>query len=125
DRHAVEQEEPNFTFTYADGLLARLRREIPDRERRFQAYRELSLTGIVNYVRAHQFESRRLLAADRKYDSRIGQYILDRFQSEQLFYTTNHPNGRLFGMIIEGIMRRLGVNGEVPHFEPLDQLNTL
>ena len=62
---------------------------------------------------------------DKKYDCQIGHYILDRFQSEQLFYTTNHPNGRIFEMIIANIMHSLGVKGQVPHIAPLDQLHTL
>jgi hypothetical protein len=125
DQHAIEQEAPNFTFTYLDGLLARLRLEIPDRERRFDAYRSLDLDGIINYVRAHEFETRRMLALDKKYDCEIGRFTLDRFQSEQLFYTTNHPNRRIFELLIANIMRSLGIKGDIPHIEALDQLHTL
>src|SRR5260370_577105 len=125
DQHAIVQEAPNFTFTYFDGLLARLRQQIRDRERRFEAYRSLNIDGVTNYLRAHQFETRRMLALDKKYDCGIGKFILDRFQSEQLFYTTNHPNREIFELLIANIMRSLGVKGHIPPIAPLDQLHTL
>src|SRR5207244_7603078 len=125
DLEAMVQEAPNFTFTYHDGLLARLRREIPDHEQRFAAYRSLAVEGVANYVRAHQFESRRILALDRKYDCNIGQFMLDRFQAEQIFYTTNHPNQQIFEMLITNIMRSLAVRGKIPPVAALDQLQTL
>src|SRR5205085_204573 len=90
DRDAMLLEAPNFTFLYLDGLLGRLRREIPDRERRFEAYRSLEIDRVINYRRLHELESRRIIALDEKYDCRIGSFVLDRFQSEQVFYTTNH-----------------------------------
>jgi hypothetical protein len=122
DQHAIAQEAPNFTFSNLDGLLARLRKEIPDRDRRFEAYRSLELAGIVNHARLHAFETRRMLALDAKYDCEIGQFILDRFQSEQLFYTTVHPNRRLFGLLMANIMRSLGISGDIPHLAAFDQM---
>src|SRR5260370_7663447 len=83
DPHAIEQEGPNLTFPYLDGLLARLRTEIPDQGRRFETYRSLNFGAIVNYVRAHEFETRRLLVLDKKYDCEIGRFILDRFQDRK------------------------------------------
>ena len=38
DREAQSRESPNMTFPFLDGLLARLRKEIPDKEARFAAY---------------------------------------------------------------------------------------
>jgi hypothetical protein len=125
DPDAVAQEAPNFTFTYLDGLLARLRREIPDTERRFAAYRSLDFAGVPNYARAHQFETRRILALDRKYDCRIGAFMLDGCRSEQLFYTTNHPNRQIFEMMLAHIMRGLAVRGTIPRVDALDQLHTI
>ncbi|HEY1432054.1 MAG TPA: WcbI family polysaccharide biosynthesis putative acetyltransferase, partial [Stellaceae bacterium] len=53
DKEAYEREWPNLTFLYHDGLLARLRKEIPDREQRLLAYRTLSVNGIINFARLH------------------------------------------------------------------------
>ncbi len=125
DREAIAREHPNFTFTYFDGLLARLRREIPDRQQRFQAYRSLDCPGVPNYRRLHQFEIRRMLALDAKHSCTIGERILGRFQSRQVFYTINHPDREIFEMILANIMRSLGVKGAIPHLEALDQLQTL
>src|SRR2546430_901311 len=82
-----EREWPNLTFLYHDGLLARLRKEIPDREERLLAYRSLSVDGIINFTRLHDFEKRRLMAMDKQFGCEIGQFILDNFQRRRLFYT--------------------------------------
>lgn len=125
DHEAIAQEAPNFTFTYLDGLLGRLRREIPDPEERFRAYRSLSIDGVANFVRAHQFETRRILALDKKYASGIGQFMLDRFPFEQIFYTTNHPNSEIFRMLMANIMKSLAVEGKIRSIAGFDQLNTM
>ncbi|MFL5264990.1 MAG: WcbI family polysaccharide biosynthesis putative acetyltransferase, partial [Stellaceae bacterium] len=109
DKEAYEREWPNLTFLYHDGLLARLRKEIPDREQRLRAYRTLSVDGILNYVRLHDFEKRRLMAMDQQFAFNIGRYILDNFQRRRLFYTTNHPNGRVIGMLMQYLLRHIGI----------------
>ena len=82
DKEAHEREAPNLTFPYLDGLLGRLRREIPDREARFDAYRSLDVPGIVNYRRLHELEIRRLAGMDKKFGFAIGSYILENFQTQ-------------------------------------------
>jgi hypothetical protein len=125
DKEAYDREWPNLTFLYRDSLLARLRREIPDKEARFLAYRGLELDGVVNYLRLHDFEKRRLLAQDRRFGCAIGQYILANFQTRQLFYTTNHPNRQLVTMLMEWLMRRMGLDEAFPTVERLDHLKRL
>ena len=105
DKEAYEREWPNLTFLYQDGLLARLRTEIPDREQRLFAYRALSVDGIINFVRLHDFEKRRLTAMDKQFGCDIGRFILDYFQRRRLFYTTNHPNGQILGMLMQFLLR--------------------
>jgi hypothetical protein len=125
DRDAILREAPNFTFLYLDGLLGRLRREVPDRERRFAAYRSLQIESVINYRRLHELEKRRILALDEKYDCRIGGFVLDRFQSEQVFYTTNHPNRQVFELLLATIIRRLGVKASIPRIAAFDHLRAL
>jgi hypothetical protein len=125
DREAWEREWPNLTFLYLDGLLGRLRREIPDREQRFHAYRTLAVPGIVNYVRLHDFEKRRLVAMDRKYDCGIGRFILDNFQRRQLFYTTNHPNGQVLALLMRYVVRQLGIDEPYRPRRSLDHMSRL
>jgi hypothetical protein len=125
DKEAFEREWPNLTFLNRDGLLARLRREIPDKEARFLAYRGLELDGVVNYLRLHDFEKRRLLALDRRFGFAIGEYVLANFQTRQLFYTTNHPNRQLVTMLMEWLMRRMGLDEAFPTVERLDHLKRL
>jgi hypothetical protein len=116
DREAYEREWPNLTFPYLDGLLGRLRREIPDREQRFAAYRTLAVAGIVNYVRLHDFETRRLVAMDRKYGCSIGRFILDNFRRRQVFYMTCHPNGQVLTLLMRHLIKQLGIDAPYhPH----------
>lgn len=125
DKEAYQREWPNLTFQYQDGLLGRLRRQIPDKEARFAAYRRLDMPGLVNIARLHDFEQRRLLAMDRQFGFDVGAYILERFRHEQVFYTTNHPSGVVFGRLMQWLMRRLGLDERFPTIAQLDQLRRL
>jgi hypothetical protein len=125
DREAWEREWPNLTFLYLDGLLGRLRREIPDREQRFHAYRTLAVPGLVNYVRLHDFEKRRLVATDQKYEFGIGRFILDNFRHRRLFYTTNHPNAQVLTLLMRHLIKRLGIDEPYTPRRSLDHLSRL
>jgi hypothetical protein len=125
DKEAYEREWPNLTFLYHDGLLARLRKEIPDREQRLLAYRTLSVDGIINFTRLHDFEKRRLTAMDKQFGCEIGQFILANFQRRRLFYTTNHPNGQIVGMLMQYLLRQLGIDRAYRSTGILDQLKRL
>ncbi len=125
DKEAYEREWPNLTFLYHDGLLARLRKEIPDREQRLLAYRTLSVDGLINFARLHDFEKRRLTAMDKQFGCQIGQFILDNFQRRRLFYTTNHPNGQIIGMLMQYMLRQLGMDRGYRPNSTLDHLRRL
>jgi hypothetical protein len=125
DKVAYEREWPNLTFLYHDGLLARLRKEIPDREERLLAYRTLSVGGIINFARLHDFEKRRLTAMDKQFGCEIGRFILANFQRRRLFYTTNHPNGQIIGMLMQYLLRQLGIDPAYRSIGILDHLKRL
>lgn len=122
DSEAQQREAPNLTFAYLDGLLARLRKEIPDREQRFRAYRALDHAGVVNYRRLHDFEERRLLAMDRNFGIEIGACILDQFRKRRIFHTTVRPNRQLLDMLMQYILRSIGVRGRHPLPEHIENL---
>jgi hypothetical protein len=122
DLEAHEREWPNLTFSYLDGLLGRLRHQIPDHEARFAAYRDLNIEGIVNYVRLHDFERRRLLRMDDHFGGGIGKYVLDNFQTKQLFYTVAHPNGDLLSKLMQRLVELLGIDEPLPFVADLDHL---
>jgi hypothetical protein len=125
DKEAYDREWPNLTFLYHDGLLARLRKELPDREERFTAYRSLSLDGVINFVRLHDFEHRRLTTMDKQFGFDIGQYVLDNFRKKRLFYTTNHPNAEIFVMLMQYLLGRLGIERIFRRSAILDHLQRL
>ena len=125
DKEAYEREWPNLTFLYHDGLLARLRKDIPDREQRLAAYRSLDVAGVINFARLHDFEKRRLTAMDKQFGFAIGQYILSNFQRKRLFHTTNHPNAEIFAMLIQYLLGHLGIEQVFRPAAILDHLQRL
>ena len=111
DKQAHDREAPNLTFPYLDGLLGRLRKEIPDKEARFRAYRQLQAEGVINYRLLHELEKRRLVAIDNKFGIDIGAFILDNFQKKRLFRTTVRPDRDVLNMLMRYLLKRIGVNG--------------
>jgi Polysaccharide biosynthesis enzyme WcbI len=102
-----EEAEPGM-FTQFDGLLGRLRRQIPDPAARFEAYRSLAIGRTVNFARIHQLEEARLLGLDNQLGCTLGRLILDYFRAEPLFRATGHPGPRLYRALVQFILDRLG-----------------
>ncbi|WP_332116556.1 WcbI family polysaccharide biosynthesis putative acetyltransferase [Azorhizobium caulinodans] len=125
DKFARNKDYPNFEFTYFDGLLARLRKEIPDPEARFDAYRTLDVKGVIDPKRLHTFEEKRLLAMDEKFPAGMGAYILENFRRKRVFYTTAHPNGAILSMLMKYLAKELGVRQLFWFSGPLDSLRSL
>ncbi|GGF51749.1 hypothetical protein GCM10007301_08990 [Azorhizobium oxalatiphilum] len=125
DRIARNKDYPNFEFTYFDGLLARLRKDIPDPDARFAAYRDLDVKGVIDPRRLHTFEEKRLLAMDEKFPAGMGAYILENFRRKRVFYTTAHPNGAILGMLMKHLAKELGVRQPFWFSGPLDSLKSL
>ena len=109
DKQAYDREAPNLTFPYLDGLLGRLRGEIPDPEARFQAYRTLDVPGLINYRRLHEMEVRRLAGMDKKFDFAIGDFILENFKQKRVFHTTVRPTWEVFSRLMQFVARQVGV----------------
>jgi hypothetical protein len=120
DREAHNREAPNLTFSYLDGLLGRLRKEIPDKEARFQAYRALEWPGIVNYRRLHQMEERRLAASDKQFGVAIGDFILTNFRKRRIFHTTVRPNWQVFNLLLQYVAKAVSVSEPVSLTEKVD-----
>ena len=120
DREAHDKETPNLTFSYLDGLLGRLRKEIPDKEARFDAYRALELPGIVNYRRLHQLEERRLAANDKQFGVAIGDFILTNFRKRRIFHTTVRPNWQVFNLLLRYVAKAVSVSEPVSLTEKVD-----
>jgi len=122
DREAHDREAPNLTFPYLDGLLGRLRKEMPDKEARFRAYRGLDCAGVVNYRRLHQTEERRLANIDKQFGIAVGAFVLDNFRTRQLFHTTVRPNWQAFNLLLQYVARCVGVTDPVSLTESYDVL---
>lgn len=125
DKEARGRDLPNFEFTYFDGLLGRLRKEIPDREARFAAYRSLEIDRLIDHRRIHTFEERRLAKMDASFGGDIGAYILERFRHRRVFHTTAHPDGDVMAMLLRQIATALGVKGRLRRMRTLSELDRL
>jgi Polysaccharide biosynthesis enzyme WcbI len=121
----MAQEWPNLTFIHLDGLLGRLRQQMPDREARFAAYRDLAVDGVIDIGRLHDFERRRLEAMDRKFGGGIGQFILDGFRRRRLFHTMVHPAGAVMTLLLRQLAAHLGAAAPGLRSPGLDQLGYL
>ena len=113
DKRAYEREAPNLTFPYLDGLLGRLRDEIPDPEGRFHAYRTLDVPGLINYRRLHEMEIRRLGSMDKKFNFAIGDFILENFRQKRVLHTTVRPTWEVFNLLMQFVARQVGVSEPV------------
>lgn len=111
-------------FTHFDGLLARLRTDVPDREARYQAYRTLALDGLVSVRRMHQIEERRLRSLDSRFDCAIGGFILDNFRTSRLLCATGQPKPALYRLLLQWLLPRLGVDDDYPDDGFLDATET-
>ena len=108
DPQAAQKDWPDQKFAYLDGLLARLRNETPDPQRRFERYASLEVELLADPVRLHRFEMRRLAAMDKRYGVRVGEFIADNVQKRRLFHTTSHPTGEVFALLLDHLLQQLG-----------------
>jgi len=123
DTIARAQDDPErHTTTYYDGVLGRLRRLVLQPQARFEAYKALDM---VDPVRVHDFEARRLEALDERFGCAIGRHILDGFRRARLFHTVNRPRGALLAMLLEHILKELHLDLSVPPAEALDELRSI
>jgi Polysaccharide biosynthesis enzyme WcbI len=109
DREAEARETVEPLFLNLDGVLGRLRREVPDRVERFDLYRRLDIEWLPDFVRLAHYEERRLLAMDRTYGCTLGAYILDNIQKRQVFHSIAHPTDALFGELLQHIRSMIGL----------------
>jgi hypothetical protein len=126
DAAARAQDRPeHHTTTYYDGILGRLRRLEREPRARLEAYASAKVAGMVDPLRIHDFETRRLEALDARFGCAIGRFILDNFRQTRLFYTVNRPCGLLLAMALDHIFKTLGLDLRAAPDEALDQLRSI
>jgi hypothetical protein len=100
-----ERTPPSMRFAFNDSLLARLRTEEPDPEKRFLTYRDLSHQRSLNIKRYFEMEKLRLRSQDARHNSAIGEFIIQNFQDRPLFHAITHPNAELTFQLLQSICR--------------------
>jgi hypothetical protein len=114
DKQARQDPRQPPHFVHFDGLLGRLRGQIPDPVQRFEAYRTLAVDRVVNVARVHEFETRRWSSLDHEYGCAIGRFVLERFRHERLFRATGDPGAALYRMLLQLVVDQLGTGLVVP-----------
>jgi hypothetical protein len=122
DDLAAEDAAKDGYVRFPDGLLGKLRTEIPDKWQRFVAYRDLSAPGAYpkNFVRLNEMEEESYRFFDSAYETKIGDYIINHSKHEQLFHWLGHPGGSVYGLLMEYCMDKLGIKVALPEFEVRD-----
>ncbi len=123
DHAALAAEGENRAFPYLDWRLAQLREAEPDPEARFSAYAELGATDLRLVKRLADWETRRLAAMDREFDTDMGAYIEAHYRRRRLFHTTTHPGPALMRKLRDWTLRRLGRPRPLALDRQLDLLN--
>ncbi len=123
DHAALAAEGENRAFPYLDWRLAQLREAEPHPEARFRAYAELGASEMKLVKRLASWETRRLVAMDREFDTDMGAYIEANYRRRRLFHTTTHPGPALMRKLRDWTLRRLGRARPLAFDRQLDLLN--
>ncbi|MCJ2132485.1 WcbI family polysaccharide biosynthesis putative acetyltransferase [Methylobacterium sp. J-026] len=126
DRLAEADAAQGGLVRFPDGLLARLRDDVPDPEARFAAYRDLAVPGLVkSFARFLEMENETLGALDATYRCDLGAFIRDNDRTRQLFHWLGHPSGILYRELMAYCCGKLGIAPELPDPSALDAWGTM
>ncbi len=107
---AAEAAGEAFAFGFQDGLLARLREQVPDPHERFRRYRDFDFAGAPDLSRLAELDQARLLADDARLGCGIGRYIADTFRRVRLFHAIAHPTTGLIQRLAAELLSTLGID---------------
>lgn len=107
---------------FPDGLLGKLRTEVPNKFERFDVYRNLTVSGAVpkNFVRLNEIEEETYRHIDEIYQTKIGDYIISSSKNEQTHHWLGHYGGAIYGLLMEYCMAKMGIRAPLPDFTILD-----
>ena len=121
DRLAEADAAAGGLVRFPDGLLAKLRGDIPDPEARFVAYRDLAVPGLAkNFARLLEMEDETLAAVDATYRCDLGAFVRDNARTQQLFHWLGHPSGLLYRELMAYCCGKLGIAPDLPDPSALD-----
>lgn len=106
-------------FAFQDGLMAELRRDVPDPEARFARYRDLDLPDLPDLRRYAELEEARLRRDDARLGMRIGHFIAETYRTQRLFHAIIHPTPPLVERLAWEVLQKLGLPcaaEDVPRF---------
>ncbi|CAA2157051.1 hypothetical protein MBRA_02468 [Methylobacterium brachiatum] len=126
DRLAEADAVKGGLVRFSDGLLAKLREDIPDPEKRFAVYRDLDVRGLVkNFSRFLEMEDETLGSLDTTYRCHLGAFVRENTKTRQLFHWLGHPSGILYRELMAYCCEKLGVAPELPDPAALDGWGTM
>ena len=115
---------PHAKIRHQDGTLGRLRALEPEKKKRIQRYSDLDFEWARMIDRTIEAQAKFLAALDENSDTGVGAYILQNFQSEQLFYSSTHPSAAVFQFLCQYAWDRLDLPSDLrsgrPKFSGID-----
>jgi hypothetical protein len=121
DTRAEEDAAQAGLIRFPDGLLGKLRTEIPDPEERFVAYRDLNTAGVnKNFSRLLEMEDEMLVHIDHIFECHLGQFVREHTRTDQLFHWLGHPSGFLYAALMRYCCEKLDLRGVDPQPAAVD-----
>lgn len=125
DSHAARREATDPYFPNLDGVLGRLRHQVPDVEARFRAYRLLDFEHAPDPLKLARFEERRLALMDKNHESSLGAHILENFRKRPVFHSIGHPGGDLLTHLLQHVGKLAGLSTSRVPAATMNQLRNI
>jgi hypothetical protein len=113
-------EPPDYPFgryPYGDRIVVELLREGLTGADLWDAYKKRSVEKLPSLPRLMEHEKKRLLARDARSDVKLGQLVIENYETVPLFWTINHPTGwllaRALGEVLNASKGPLGLADDV------------
>ncbi len=96
-------------YPYGDGLILRFLDEGLTPEQASARYLETDVADMIDLTRFHEINEQKARILDERADLKLGAYVTERFRTDRLFYTQNHPTLPMLHLIRQTVFDALGV----------------
>ena len=112
---------PTAVMRHPDGVLARLRTVEPDKEKRFELYRDLAFDEARTIVKVAAAQELVLEQLDIDTEAGLGRFMLGAMKQEPLYYDSTHPSAAVLQVLAAFVWRKLDMAGRPPNFGGMDR----
>ena len=98
-------EYPFGLFPYGDRLLRGISEGTTPSDDIYKTYNDRAANSLLDPYRHLDIEFERLRIRDAASDIKMASFVISTFKSERLFWSYNHPTNKLFGEILDQLIR--------------------